>query len=216
MRLAIDGTEKCSSSATVRIGDFLRFLTPVFLIASFLHCCRGRASVRREDASKRRRQVTAVRRYFANPKRGKLRRRESSNLLVLGVEIELNLDVIGIAQEDLAAGAVGDLVDAIFDSLAGKPLLHRLEAAAAEGDVIDDARIGALFAVGLRNVIEVQNGMAGAIEPRPGEIKRRPRPVLEPQHVLVKFYGLPELAGRDVVVVEQANIDVHGLLPKRS
>src|SRR5579872_2130666 len=33
MRLAIDGTEKCSSSATVRIGDFLRFLTPIFYLS---------------------------------------------------------------------------------------------------------------------------------------------------------------------------------------
>src|SRR6185437_9929655 len=217
MRLAIDGTEKRSSSATVRIGDFLRFLTPIFYLSRrfCIVAAAGQACVARTHPSVAGKSQRS-RRYFANPKRGKLRRRESSNLLVLGVEIELNLDVIGIAQEDLAAGAVGDLVDAIFDSLAGEPLLHRLEAAAAEGDVIDDARIGALFAVGLRNVIEVQNGMAGAIEPRPGEIKRRPRPVLEHQHVLVKFYGLPELAGRDVVVVEQADIDVHGLLPKRS
>ena len=68
-------------------------------------------------------------------------------------------------------------------TLAGKVLLHRLEAAAAECDMIDNPRVGALLLVGLGDVIEVQYGMARAIQPGTGKIERRARTIHEiPEH----------------------------------
>jgi hypothetical protein len=40
--------------------------------------------------------------------------------LVLGLEIELDLDIVGIAKKDLPARAVGHLVDAVGHALAAQ------------------------------------------------------------------------------------------------
>src|SRR5690242_10711085 len=60
---------------------------------------------------------------------------------VLGVEVQLELHVVGVAEENLATGAVRHLVDPVLNALAGQMLLHRLETAAAERDMIDHAGI---------------------------------------------------------------------------
>ena len=80
--------------------------------------------------------------------------------LILGIEIELNLHVVGIAEKHLPAGTVRHLVHAIGHALVGKVAFHRLEAVAAEGDMIDDARIGSLLLASLRVVVEMQDRMA--------------------------------------------------------
>ena len=73
----------------------------------------------------------------------------ASNVLcpgfVLTLEIELDLDVVGIAQKYLPTGAIWHLVHVVLDSLLGQVPLRCLEAAAAESDMIDDAfQIGTL------------------------------------------------------------------------
>jgi hypothetical protein len=80
--------------------------------------------------------------------------------LILGIEIELNLHVVGIAEKNVPAGTVQHLVHAIGHALVGKVPLHRLEAMAAESDMIDDARIGSLLLASLRVVVEMQDRMA--------------------------------------------------------
>ena len=57
---------------------------------------------------------------------------------MLSFEIKFDLHIIGIAKENLPTGAVGDLVYAVGHALAGEVLFHRLKAAAAERDMIDD------------------------------------------------------------------------------
>jgi hypothetical protein len=81
-----------------------------------------------------------------------------------------------------AVGTIRHLVDVMGHTLAGKVLLHRLEAAAAECDMIDNPRVGALLLVGLGDVIEVQYGMAHAIQPDTGKIERRARTIHESQN----------------------------------
>ncbi len=58
---------------------------------------------------------------------------------VLSFEVKLDLNVVGIAKENLPTGAVGHLVHAVGHALVGKVPLNRLEAMAAERDVIDNA-----------------------------------------------------------------------------
>src|SRR5262249_26981799 len=55
------------------------------------------------------------------------------------VEVELDQHVVRIGHENLAARAVRHLVGAKRHAFAREMLLHGLEAAAAEGDVVDDA-----------------------------------------------------------------------------
>ena len=52
----------------------------------------------------------------------------SASSLVLGFEIWLDLDVVGIAQEDPPTGTIRHLVDVMGHTLAGKVFLHCLEA----------------------------------------------------------------------------------------
>src|SRR5262249_9946038 len=139
--------------------------------------------------------------------------RPSRSRFILGFEIELDLHVVGIAQEDLPARAVRHLVHAVGDALAGKVPLHGLEAAAAERDMIDDAGIRALLAVRPGDVVEVQDRMARAVEPGAGEIESRTRTVFESEHVLIESKGLIELACRHVIMVEHADAHVHGGRP---
>src|ERR1700732_1478293 len=134
--------------------------------------------------------------------------------LVLGLEIELDLHVVGVAEESLPAGALGDLIDAVGYALAGEVPLRRLEAAAAERDMIDDAGIGTLLPVGLGDVVEMQHGMARAIQPRAREIELRARAVLESQHVLIELHGRFEIAGRHIVMVEHTNAHIHRASPR--
>ena len=68
---------------------------------------------------------------------------------VLTLEIELDLDVVGIAQKNLPTGAIWYLVHVIRDSLFGEMPLRCLEATAAESDMIDDTLIGTLLLLGL-------------------------------------------------------------------
>ena len=62
-----------------------------------------------------------------------------SDGLILGFEIELDLHVVGVTKENLPTSAPRHLVYSVERALAGEVLLHRLEAAAAERDMIDDA-----------------------------------------------------------------------------
>src|SRR5437868_424526 len=75
-----------------------------------------------------------TRRYFAMSSSLLPRRRpvRSGGRLVLGVVVQLDLHVVGVAEENLATGAVGHLIDPVLNAFAGQMLLHRLEAAAAE------------------------------------------------------------------------------------
>jgi hypothetical protein len=59
-------------------------------------------------------------------------------VLVLSFEVKLDLNVVGVAKENLPTGAVGHLIHAVGHALVGKVPLHRLEAVAAERDMIDD------------------------------------------------------------------------------
>ena len=59
--------------------------------------------------------------------------------LILGLEIEFDLNVVRVAKENLPTGAVGHLVHAIQHAFACEVLLHRLKAAAGKCNVIDDA-----------------------------------------------------------------------------
>src|SRR3954469_11939600 len=86
-------------------------------------------------------------------------RKSSGRHLVLGFEIELDLHVVGVAEENLPAGAVGHLVHPVRHALARQVLLGGLEAAATEGDMIDHAGIGPLLLVGRRDIVDVQHGM---------------------------------------------------------
>ena len=65
--------------------------------------------------------------------------------LILRFEIEFDLDVIRVAEENLPTGTIRHLVDVMGHALAGEVLPRRIEAAAAECNVIDDAGIGLLF-----------------------------------------------------------------------
>ena len=60
-------------------------------------------------------------------------------VLVLSFEVKLDLNVVGVAKENLPTGAVGHLIHAVGHALVGKVPLHRLEAVAAELDMIDHA-----------------------------------------------------------------------------
>src|SRR5262245_25786737 len=130
--------------------------------------------------------------------------------LVLGFEIEFDLDIVGVAQEDLPARRVRHLVHAIGNALASEVLLSRLEAAAQERDVIDDAGVRPLLPVGAGDVVEVQHRLVARVEPGAGKVERRARAILESQHVLIELNGLAELSGRDVVVIEHADAHIHG------
>ena len=81
-----------------------------------------------------------------------------SRPLVRDVEIELDQDVVGIVEENLPARAVRHLVDPERPAFLREMLLHRLEAAAAEGDVVDDARIRPLLLVGRRMSLRCSTG----------------------------------------------------------
>src|SRR6478672_4916678 len=65
----------------------------------------------------------------------------AGRLLVRDVEVELDEHVVRIGQENLPARAVRHLVGPKRHALAREMLLDGLEAAATEGDVIDDARV---------------------------------------------------------------------------
>ena len=63
----------------------------------------------------------------------------SGSDLVLGLEIELDFHVVGVAKENLPPGALRHPVYAVRHALACEVLLHRLKATAAKRDMIDDA-----------------------------------------------------------------------------
>ena len=73
---------------------------------------------------------------------------------------------------------------------------------------------GGLPLVGLGDVVEVQHGMARAIQPSPREIELRARAVHESQHILIELHGLFELAGRHIVMVEHTNAYFHRASPR--
>src|ERR1700722_15273927 len=56
----------------------------------------------------------------------------------LGFEIEFDLHVVEVTEENLPTSAIRHLVYSIEHAHAGEVLLHRLEAAAAERNMIDD------------------------------------------------------------------------------
>ena len=58
--------------------------------------------------------------------------------LILGFKIELDLHVVGVAEENLPTSAIRHLVYAVEHALAGEVLLHRLETTATERNVIDN------------------------------------------------------------------------------
>src|SRR5436305_14020209 len=91
-------------------------------------------------------------------------------------------------------------------------LSHRLKAAAAEGDMVDDTGRRRLRLVGERDIVEMQHRMAVAVKPGPGKIERRARPVHETQDVLVEADRVAELSGRDIVVVEHSDAHAHAVL----
>src|SRR6516164_5542162 len=62
----------------------------------------------------------------------------SGDGLILSFEIELDLHVVGIAEENLPTSAIRHLVYAVAHALAGEVLLHRLETTATERNVIDN------------------------------------------------------------------------------
>src|SRR5262249_1956462 len=58
----------------------------------------------------------------------------------------------------------------------------------------------------------MQHRMALAVEPGAGKVEGRARPVHESQHVLVEAHGGGEIAGGDVVMIEQTDAHAHGFL----
>src|SRR5665213_3989108 len=133
--------------------------------------------------------------------------------LVLGLEVQLDLDVVRIAQEDLPARRVRHLVDAMGDALGREVLAGRLESARAECDVVDHAGIRPLLLVGAGDIVDVQHRMVAAVHPCARKIERRPWAVPHAEHVLVELHGLFELAGRYVVMVELADAHIHRASP---
>src|SRR5215475_2590475 len=130
-------------------------------------------------------------------------------LLVRDVEVELDEHVVRIGQENLPARAVRHFVHPKLHSLVREMLLDGLEAAAAEGDVVDDTRIRPLRLVGGRDVVEMKHGMAFAVQPCAGEVEWRSRPIHQTQHILVEANGIAQVAGRDVVVIEHTDAHAH-------
>jgi hypothetical protein len=63
----------------------------------------------------------------------------SGGEFIFGLEIELDLHVVGVAKEDLPTGAIGHLVHSVRHALTCQVLLHRLKATAVKRDMIDDA-----------------------------------------------------------------------------
>ena len=61
---------------------------------------------------------------------------------VLSFEVKLDLNIVGVAKENLPTGAVGHLIHAVGHAPVGKVPLHRLEAMAGERDMINDAESG--------------------------------------------------------------------------
>src|SRR5262249_38746000 len=121
--------------------------------------------------------------------------------------------IVRVRQENLPAAAVGDLVHAKRYSRSREMLLHRFETTAAKGDMINHAGIWGLRPVGRRDVVQVQNGMALTVEPRPWKIEGWPGPIHETQDPLIEANCVAELAGRDIVVVEDTDAHPHGYSP---
>src|SRR5262249_52835843 len=94
-------------------------------------------------------------------------------------------------------------------------LLDGVEAAAAKGDVVDDARIWPLRLVGGRDVVEMQHRMTFAVKPGAGKVEWRPRPVHQTEHLLVEANGAAQVAGPDLVVVGHTDAHVHRTPPSR-
>src|SRR5262249_20128511 len=150
------------------------------------------------------------------PRRTPARTEDSAgSRLLRDVEVELDQYVVRIGHENLSARAVRHLVDAERHAFARQMLLDGVEAAAAKGDVVDDARIRPLRLVGGRNVVEMQHWMAFAVKPGAGEVEWWPRPVHQTEHLLVEADGVAQVAGRDVVVVEHTDAHAHRTSPPR-
>src|SRR5215831_7121053 len=139
----------------------------------------------------------------------------TASRLLRDVEVELDQHVVRIGHENLSARAVRHLVDAERHAFARQMLLDGVEAAAAKGDVVDDARIRPLRLVGGRNVIEMQHRMTFAVKPGAGKVEWRPRPVHQTEHFLVEANGVAQVTGRDVVVVEHTDAHAHRTSPPR-
>src|SRR5438105_14340248 len=96
---------------------------------------------------------------------------QTSGPVLRGVEVELDLRPHGIVEEHLPDAGVDLPAHRIRDGVAVELRERRLEAARAEGDVVDDA--GALARkLALRGV---EDGFAARVEPDAAEGERRPR-----------------------------------------
>src|SRR5262245_66045933 len=104
----------------------------------------------------------------------------TASRLLRDVEVELDQHVVRIGHENLSARAVRHLVDAERHAFARQMLLDGVEAAAATGDVVDDARIWPLRLVGGRHVVAMQPRMPLAAPPPARTPPRPPRPAPPP------------------------------------
>src|SRR5262249_18598598 len=99
-------------------------------------CTRPPSRSRASSPRRLRKQRGAARALRGMPSRAK---NSAGSRLLRDVEVELDQHVVRIGHENLPARAVRPLVGAKRHAFAREMLLHGLEAAAAEGDVVDDA-----------------------------------------------------------------------------
>src|SRR5262249_25234432 len=107
------------------------------------------------------------------PRRRTPARTENSapSRLLRGAEGDVDQHLPRTGHANLSARGVRARVDAKWHAFAREVLLDGVEAAAAEGDVVDDARIRPLWLVGGRNVVEMQHWMAFAVKPGAGKVE---------------------------------------------
>src|SRR5581483_11450054 len=98
-----------------------------------------------------------------------LARLAAGEAFLCGIVVELDYDPVGVAHENLPKLTTGHFAGVEPDALFLQPLLHRIETAADEGDMVDNTAIRLLRFVGRRNVDEMDYRAALAVDPGPGE-----------------------------------------------
>ncbi len=107
--------------------------------------------------------------------------------------------------EDLPEVAAGHLAGVEFHALGRQPLLHAVETAADEGDVMDNAGIRLLWLRGRGNIDEVHHRLALAVHPGPREGEIGPGALFQAQHILIEADRLSQIPGPDVEMIEDTN-----------
>src|SRR5258708_28733243 len=128
----------------------------------------------------------------------------ASALLLGGFIIQFDHYAIGVTDEDLPRLATRNLAGIERHPLGLEPLLHAIEIAAGEGNMVDHAGIGLLLLASRRNIHQMHHRAALAIHPRPRKTEVGPVAVLQAKNILVEPHGIVELSGSDIEMVEHA------------